>query len=167
MPQVRAWHHWRMGVSARRPGPDADELADAILTASRNVVQATAAALVELAPDLNLTDFRVLALLEERGALRLTDIAEALQVTGTTATRLADRLGGQKMVSRVRQSDNRREIHLAIAEPGRSLLATVYDRRREFVAACLGDVTRGDRSTALRVLEQLAAGPAVTGRETA
>ncbi len=83
-----------MGVNGRRPVADADELADAVLTASRNLVQATAAALVELAPALNLTDFRVLGLLEERGPVRLTDIAEALQVTGTTATRLADRLHG-------------------------------------------------------------------------
>ncbi len=156
-----------MGVNGRRPVADADELADAVLTASRNLVQATAAALVELAPALNLTDFRVLGLLEERGPVRLTDIAEALQVTGTTATRLADRLGAQKMVSRIRLSGNRREIHVAIAEPGRALLANVYDRRREYVAARLHGVARADRAVAVRILGQLGVGPATEGRVTA
>ncbi len=133
----------------------ADGLADAIVTANRVLVELSAHCLDSFSPRINLSEFRALVLLSDHGPQRLIDIAAALDVTSTTATRLADRLTNSGLVDRVRQSRDRREIHLAIADPGRALVSAVRSTRRRHVAHALAEFTEREQEAAVRVLDRL------------
>lgn len=145
------------GVAARpsHARSDPDAIADAVIAASGVLLQVLVRALEAFAPNVNLTEFRTLTLLEQQGPQRLIDIAGALEVTSTTATRLADHLAEQGLVDRIRQSSDRREIHIAIAAPGRSLVQSVSLQRRRFVTSVLDDSNERDQAAALRLLARL------------
>jgi len=156
-----------MAGQPRRRGVDPDLIADAIIGASAVLVRVTVEALDSLAPDLNLTDLRVLAVLDREGPQRLIDIATVLDATSTTATRIADRLAAGQMVERVRRSDDRREIHLAIAAAGRQLVGDVFSRRRQMVAEMLGGIAMADSVATMRVLDRITGSSATRTVESA
>ncbi|MBO0747981.1 MAG: MarR family transcriptional regulator [Acidimicrobiaceae bacterium] len=116
-------------------------------------------ALAVLAPEVNLSEYRVLVLLDDTGPQRLIDVAAALEVTSTTATRLADRLVKHGMVERVRYSADRREIHLRIGEGGRELVRNMAKRRRRFVSSVLAEFPASDQAATLRVLTRFGQWP--------
>lgn len=136
--------------------PDPEDIADAIGEASQVLIGELFAALAAVHPDLNLTHLRVLVALERRGPMRLADIADTLDVTPTTVTRLADRLSGLGLVDRVRQSDDRREVLLTLSSRGAKTVSAIADRRRELVARHLSLCSASDQRAALRVLSHLA-----------
>lgn len=136
--------------------PDPDEFADAIVATNQVLAQMSARYLDSLSPGINSSEFRALVILSQHGPQRLIDIAGALDVTSTTATRLADRLAGHGLVDRVRQSRDRREVHLAIAEPGRALVAAVHSHRRLHMASALSQFTERDQLAAFDLLARLA-----------
>jgi DNA-binding MarR family transcriptional regulator len=154
-------------VVGRQLSADPDRLVEAILSANRVLLQVSVQALQALAPDVNLTEFRTLSVLEQQGPQRLVDLAEALEVTSTTATRLADHLVEQGLVERLRQSRDRREIHLAIAAPGRILVHTVHSQRRTFVKSALRDCDGRGEHAALRLLERISHPGAESATESA
>jgi DNA-binding MarR family transcriptional regulator len=142
----------------RSSGPpwSIDDFSDAIIGANRALIQNAVQTIRKLSPEINLTEFRALVLLERRGPLRLVDIAESLEVTATTATRLADQLVGQGLVQRVRQSSDRREVHLTIASSGRSLVRSVAAQRRRFIASATREEPDRNMIAAQRILIAIA-----------
>ncbi len=134
---------------------DLDDLSDELYRAAAAMAMVASDALSHLAPGLNLSEFRALTLIHERGTQRLMDVADALDVTPTTATRLADSLGAAGLVERVRVSRDRREVHLAISAPGRALVEAVNGERRRHLAAALGGVPRPTLAGAITTLQAL------------
>ncbi|HTW09198.1 MAG TPA: MarR family transcriptional regulator [Acidimicrobiales bacterium] len=151
----------------KSPGSGADELADAILAASRLLVRLSAGTLHSSAPELNLSEFRTLVILSENGPQRLIDIAAALDVTSTTVTRLADRLADHGFVERVRDSRDRREIYLSIAASGRDLVRVVSSQRRRFVTSVLREFPERDQVAALKLINRLIASASAPAEENA
>lgn len=139
---------------------DPDDVFDAVAVASQVLLDSALAGLASLAPEVNLSEYRVLVLLDDLGPQRLIDVAAALDVTSTTATRLADRLVKHGMVDRVRHSADRREIYLKIGGEGRRLVRGMAKRRRRFVSSVLAEFSPADQEAALRVLSRFGEGPA-------
>jgi DNA-binding MarR family transcriptional regulator len=144
-----------MATQARGSARDPDELSDAIVAASRALLEVSMEIMESVAPDLSFADLQVLTMLDRLGPQRLIDIAAALDVSSTSATRLADRLTEQHMVDRVRQSGDRREIRLGLSPDGAELVAAVRRRRRRVVASRLKGVSSADQSTALDLLARI------------
>jgi len=144
-----------MATTPRGRACDPDDISDAIVTASRVLLEASMHVLDRTAADLNLTDLQLLTMLDRLGPQRLIDIAEALDVSPTTATRLADRLTERRMVDRVRQSEDRREIRLGLSVDGAELVASVRRRRRRVVASRLRGLSNADQSAAINVLARI------------
>lgn len=144
-----------MATAARDRGCSPDEISDAIIAASRVLLEISLRVLASEAPDLNLGDLQVLTMLDRLGPQRLIDIAEALDVSPTTATRLADRLTDQHLVQRVRQSDDRREIRLGLSRDGAELIASVHRRRRRAVTASIKGLAVADQRTAIELLARI------------
>ena len=142
------------GANGRISGPDV--FADAVLMASHALVQVSAEALNATAPGVSLSEFRALTILSEHGPQRLVDIASALGVTSTTVTRLADGLAERRLVDRVRQREDRREVCLEITPGGRALVRTVSSQRRRFVLSVLRDFSERDRAAALALMGRFA-----------
>ena len=109
---------------------DRDDLVDAVLGASRALVAVAARSLGDLAEDVTLPQYRALVELAARGPQRLADLAAALGVDRSTATRMCDRLVRKQLVTRRRISADRRGVRISLTPAGRALVEEVTRRRR-------------------------------------
>jgi DNA-binding MarR family transcriptional regulator len=120
---VAKTHHGREGV-------DSDELVDSVLGASRALVAVAARSLATVAEDVTLAQYRVLIELASRGPQRLADLATALTVDRSTATRMCDRLVRKRLITRRRSREDRHIVRVSLTESGAELVAEVSRRRR-------------------------------------
>ena len=127
-----------------------EELTDAVLTASRVLVAVAARSLADHETEISLQQYRALVVLASRGTLRPVDLAEALGVDPSTATRLCDRLVTKRLISRRRQASNRRVVHLDLSGRGRLLVQSVTERRREEIRRVLASIPRSERDGLIR-----------------
>ena len=128
-------------MSEPTPGPatgavPGGELVDAVMTASR-VLVAVAARSLAAAGDVTLPQYRALVVLATRGPQRGIDLAEALGVNPSSATRLLDRLSRGGLIRRTRLRADRRAVRVALSPAGRELVAEVTQRRRQEVERLL------------------------------
>lgn len=138
------------------PGADRDELVDAVLGASRALVAVAARSLANVADDVTLAQYRVLIELAARGPQRLADLATALGVDRSTATRMCDRLVRKRLVSRRRISEDRRGVRVSLTVAGGELVAEVSRRRRAEISAILERLPQAHRRSVVRALRAFA-----------
>ena len=132
------------------------ELADAVLTASRVLVGVAARSLSESEEDISIPRYRALVVLGARGPQRPVELAEALGIDPSTATRLCDGLVRRRLISRRRQGADRRAVRLELTRRGVSLLDEVTTRRRREIERILGAVPPGERRGLVRAFSAFA-----------
>lgn len=141
--------------SAARRGPGRsgprgvsdDELIEAVLAASRAMVALAEESIHQVNGDVTLAQYRTLVILAN-GPSRLADLAEAMGVNPSTATRMCDRLVRKQLIERTRDQLDRREVGLSLTSDGQALVTRVTDRRRQLVRGLLKEVP-ADRRAAL------------------
>ncbi|MGB0094802.1 MAG: MarR family transcriptional regulator [Solirubrobacteraceae bacterium] len=138
------------------PAQDRDELVDAVLGASRALVAVAARSLATVAEDVTLAQYRVLIELAARGPQRLADLATALGVERSTATRMCDRLVRKRLVHRRRTNEDRRGVRVSLTTAGRELVAEVSSRRRAEIATIVGRMPNAHRRPVLNALRAFA-----------
>jgi len=136
--------------------PAQEELVDAVLRASRALVAVAARSLANLDEDVTLTQYRVLVELAARGPQRSADLAAALDVDRSTATRMCDRLVRKRLVQRRRMTTDRRTVRVSLTEIGRALIDEVTGRRRAEIASILRRMPDADRGPVLSALRAFA-----------
>lgn len=142
---------------SREPaGQGGDELVDAVLGASRALVAVAARSLANVAEDVTLAQYRVLIVLAARGPQRLVDLATALGVDRSTATRMCDRLVRKRLVHRRRTNDDRRGVRVSLTATGGELVAEVTRRRRAEIATIVERIPSGHRRPVLNALRAFA-----------
>lgn len=109
---------------------DVDDLTDAVLTASRLLVAVSARSLAAVEETLTLPQFRMVVLLDSRGPMKLTALADLLEVNPSTAKRMIDRLITSGMVDREPNRVTKREVVVVATEEGRRVVGEVMKRRR-------------------------------------
>ncbi len=132
------------------PRADLDQLADTVLTASRVLVSVAARSLAEHEHEISVPQYRALVVLGSRGPQRPVDLADALAIDPSTATRLCDRLVEKRLISRRRQGVDRREVRLELAPRGRQLVDDVSARRRQEIKRILQAVPTTERAGLVR-----------------
>lgn len=115
------------------------DLAEVVLAASRVLVGVADRSLPEAA-DVTLHQFRALALLASHGEMNVNSLAELLDVSPSTVTRLCDRLVRKKLVRRRQPKESRREVCIGVSASGARLVADVLDRRRAAIEDLLARV---------------------------
>ena len=125
-----------------------DTIVDAVLTASRVLVAVAARSLGEVADEVTMTQYRSLVVLASRGPQSAAALAEAVDVTPPTATRMCDRLVRKGLVVRRHEQGDRRLIRLTLAKKGRDLVASVTERRRIEIVRLLAAIP-GEQQRAL------------------
>lgn len=131
------------------------DVVDAVLAASRVFVAVAANALADTTPEVTLPQFRTLVLLEQHGSMTTAQLAEALGVVPSTATRMCDRLERKRLVRRATDPDDRRRLALTLSDAGHRLIAESTARRRQQIAKLLRTIPVAERAPladALRVL---------------
>jgi DNA-binding MarR family transcriptional regulator len=134
----------------------AASLTEAVLTASRALVAVAARSLAAAADDVTLPQYRALVVLAARGRVRVGDLAEALGVHPSTATRLCDRLVDRRLVRRAVDRTNRRETTITLSPKGRALVDAVTDVRRAEIRTIVERIPRNSRATAVAALRTFA-----------
>ena len=91
------------------------DLVDTVLAASRALVAVAGRSLAVAGDEVTLPQYRALVVLAASGPQGTAELAAALAVNPSTATRMCDRL-----VRRHRQAGDRRTVRIALTAPGRT-----------------------------------------------
>jgi len=90
---------------------------------------------------LSLVHLSVLALLEARGPLPMSAVAEALDVSQASATGIIDRMEERGIVERQRAQDDRRVVSIHLTEGGVAVFRDMVEQRRARLRRVLGELT--------------------------
>ncbi len=142
----------KVGNEVRR-----DLIVDAVLSASRVLVAVAARSLGDVAEEVTLTQYRTLVVLASRGPQSLAELAEAVDVTPPTATRMCDRLVKKGMIVRRHDRGDRRLIRLTLAKKGHELVDAVTTRRRAEIGELLQAIPADQQEALVDSLQRLTA----------
>ena len=134
-----------------------DLIVDAVLSASRVLVAVAARSLGDVAEEVTLTQYRTLVVLASRGPQSLAELAEAVDVTPPTATRMCDRLVKKGLILRRHDRGDRRLIRLTLATKGQALVDAVTARRRTEIAHLLEAIPSEQQAGLVDSLQRLTA----------
>ncbi len=134
-----------------------DGLADAVLTASRVLVAVAARSLADHESVVSLPQYRALVVLGSRGPQRPVDLALALGVDPSTATRMCDRLVRKRLITRRRDVGDRRVVQVDLTAAGRRLLGRVTEHRRREIDRILEAVDPSERANLVRAFKTFGA----------
>jgi DNA-binding MarR family transcriptional regulator len=100
--------------------------------------------------DVTLPQFRALVVLSRPTRVTVRDLADALDIHPSTATRMCDRLVRKGLIRRQPGiAEDRRETSLALSASGRRLVDRVTTRRRRDITAIVESMTPGERAHAV------------------
>jgi len=116
-----------------------------VLTAARSLMGVAVRSIALVEDDVTLLQYRALVLLVSRGEQKVSELANALGIHPSTATRLCDRLVGKGLVDRVGSNASRREISLTVTPGGRAVVRAVSVRRRKEVAQIVARMSQEER----------------------
>ena len=137
------------------PRIDGEAIVDAVLSASRVLVAVAARSLGDVAEEVTLTQYRTLVVLASRGPKSLAELAEAVDVTPPTATRMCDRLMKKGLIVRRHDRGDRRLIRLTLTKKGRELVDAVTQRRRTEIAHLMEAVPKDQQAALVDSLQRL------------
>jgi DNA-binding MarR family transcriptional regulator len=103
---------------------------------------------------LTFPQLRLLSLLSRSEGLRIGDVATALCVSDTAASRAVDRLVMRGLVIRLEALDDRRAVSLQVSERGRALLARYAERSDGALRAALAALPPERLSEATALLDE-------------
>lgn len=137
---------------ARPADEDIDALTDAVLTASRLLVAVSARSIAAVDESISLAQFRLLVVLSSRGRQKVTELADALGVNPSSATRAVDRLIDAGLVDRQTNPHSRREMLVSLTPAGQRVVRDVTRRRREEITAIVTRMPRTHQRGLVRAL---------------
>lgn len=125
----------------RRAGPR-DSEADAVLAACRVLVAVSAQSMAAVEDVADLTQVRALVVIASKGAVSLSELAEATGIHLTRASRLCDRLVLKGLLNRADDPANRRQLTLTLTPAGQQVVQEVMRRRREAIRPILDRMSK-------------------------
>lgn len=131
---------------------DVDAVTDALLTASRLLVAVSARSIAAVDEAITVPQFRLLVVLDSRGPLKLTGLAEHLGVNPSTATRMVDRLVTTGLINREANPASRRETVVSLTDTGTAVVRSVTEHRRDLITAIVSRMPDNARHGLVRAL---------------
>ena len=126
---------------------------EAMMAVSRTMTAIVARTLSEVADELTVPQLRVLVLLNSRGPMNLTTIAQHLDVNASNASRTCDQLVAASRISRDPAPDDRRSSVLQLTDEGSRLLAGIMAARRRLIDGVVVRMNPGDQQVLAQGLE--------------
>ena len=142
-------------AAPRHLGPEPDDLAAAVDDALRPVLLLAARASAKATQRVSTSQLQALLVLQERGPMNLTALADELGAIPSSATRLCDRLVAADLITRETGAVDRREVFLQLTTSGRRVVRQVRDLRREGLREALDGLTSRERRELLSALHAL------------
>ena len=113
-------------------------------------------ALGEVAPEVSRAEFSVLAALAAEGARRTTDVSYDLALAPSSMTRYCDQLYRLGLITRERESQDRREVRMDLTTKGRKVVEAVTALREKALGGRISELNVTDRRHLLRSLGRVA-----------
>lgn len=110
------------------------------------------------ADPLDLGQVDTLDLLVDRGAVRMRDLAGALRIDASSATRAVSRLVEAGLAARRAEPGDARVVVVEVTPAGHRRHADLVRRRRDMLAEVLRDFSEAERAALAGGLERLVAG---------
>lgn len=129
---------------------------DALLAASRTLVAISVQSVVTQ-DSFDLTHIRALVVVASRGAVSLSELADALRMHLSTASRLCDRLVSMELLNRADDPANRRQLTLTLTARGSALVRDVMQRRRDALRPILAKLPKARRAQLVSLLQEFTA----------
>jgi DNA-binding MarR family transcriptional regulator len=133
-----------------------DEQADAVVVASRVLVAVSAESIAAVENTVTMTQLRALVVIASHRSLNVADLAEALGVHASSATRVVDRLLAAGLVTRRDNPADRRHLLLELTPAGRRLLRTVMRRREAAIRTILSRISTDERPAVVEAFRRFA-----------
>jgi DNA-binding MarR family transcriptional regulator len=92
----------------------------------------------------SMTHMHVLAKLSMAGALPMSRLAEALDISVASATGIVSRMEERGLVARRRDDEDRRVVMVELADGGRAALEEIEARGREYFGRVLDQLTKDE-----------------------
>lgn len=146
----------RARVAGADPTTPTDDEVEVVLRACRVLVAVTARSLAEASEVTDLLHIRALFVVSDQASTSLTELAEAVGIHLTRASRLCDRLVKAGLLHRADDPANRRQVVLRLTPAGREVVATVRRRRADAIAPILAGMSPESRDTLVQALEDFA-----------
>ncbi|MFZ5352267.1 MAG: MarR family winged helix-turn-helix transcriptional regulator [Bacillota bacterium] len=110
----------------------------------------------EILQDFDITppQFNALQFLNE-GELTVSELSSKLYLAPSTITDLVDRMEKGNLVTRVRDTQDRRTVKIKIEEKGCSLIYDVIARRCKYLDTIIGEMPEADKEKFIEYLEIL------------
>ncbi len=103
----------------------------------------------------NLSQYAVLAILEEQGELTMGTLAQHLGTTMGAVTNLVDKLVTSGRVDRARSDEDRRVVRVTILPSGREMVTRVTRDTAQFLGGHFGNVPVDERRTIVDAFSRL------------
>lgn len=126
---------------------------DAMMPVSRTMTAIVARTLSEMEPDITVPQLRVLVLLNSRGEMNLSAIAQHLDVNPSNASRTCEQLVRLELAGRAADEADRRNVVLRLTTRGSSLVADLMAQRRHLIDGVVARMSPADREALTRGLE--------------
>ncbi|MFH1354665.1 MAG: MarR family transcriptional regulator [Candidatus Omnitrophota bacterium] len=101
---------------------------------------------------ITLPQFLVLQLLHKEGELKMSRLAQFVNVTTAAMTGLVDRMVRDKYVIRMDDPDDRRIIRVKLTVRGSDLAKKITEQRRQMIIKTFGQISEDERGAYLKVL---------------
>jgi DNA-binding MarR family transcriptional regulator len=142
--------------ATRLNGAPTGDVGEVVLSATRALVGVVARSLAAVSDDVTIAQHRVLVLLEGRGPQTMRALADQLDVSPSTATRVCDRLVDKRLIRRRIDDDDRRAVRVDLTPRGRKLIEHVMQRRRALIAEILDRLPQTSQRRLAEVLLEFA-----------
>lgn len=134
---------------------DSDSAVDAVAGGTRAMLGLTIRSLGPTLEVVTLQQWRVLALLDRLGDLRLVDIGSHLDTAAPTTSRMIERLVTKGYVDRRVSETSRRENLVRLTRDGQRLVDEAKHRRRAAIVALMDSFSEDERITIGRAADLL------------
>lgn len=135
--------------------------AEAVLAACRVLVAVSAQSMAAVEDLADPTQVRALVVIASKGAVSLSELAEATNIHLTRASRLCERLVASGLINRADDPANRRQLTLTLTQAGQDVVSQVMQRRREAIQPILDrlskHMTKQRRAELTALLQEFAA----------
>jgi DNA-binding MarR family transcriptional regulator len=126
---------------------------DAVMRAARIFASITAESVAQTGDAVTLPQLRILVLASTRPALNNTEVADALDVHLSNASRTCDRLVQAGLLSRRESRTDRRRVELSVTGEGERLLAAITSHRQAAFSRILKQMPPQDQLTLASALD--------------
>ena len=105
--------------------------------------------------NITVPQFLVLDLIENRGPLKMSEIAKELKVSTPAATGIVERMHILGMVARRYDPKDRRVIRIAVTAKGSGIVRNLRSERSRMIGKFFGRLTAGERASYLKILRKV------------